>query len=93
MQSSIEIYSSSYTLTHTFEYMYTWCYCKSVVKLTDGFKTQPPVDRRFRPVYIVLNNDNRPEPDGTVGWVLKSFLMECVVNDARNLKYSYNMTH
>ena len=22
---------------------------------------------RFRPVFIVLNNDNRPEPDGTAG--------------------------
>ena len=40
----------------------------------DGFKTQPAVDRRltggsvrFRPVSIVLNNDNRPEPDGTAG--------------------------
>ena len=27
------------------------------------FKTQPPVDWRFCPVSIVLNNNNRPEPD------------------------------
>ena len=31
------------------------------INLGDGFKTQPPVDR-FRPVSIVLNNDNHPEP-------------------------------
>ena len=37
------------------------------ILLRDDFKTQPPVDRRFRPVSIVLNNGNRPEPDGTVG--------------------------
>ena len=35
--------------------------------LRDGFRTQPPVARRFRPVSIVLNNDNHPEPDGTAG--------------------------
>ena len=29
----------------------------------------------FRPVSVVLNNDNRPEPDGTVDWVLKSSLI------------------
>ena len=39
----------------------------------DGFKTQPPVDRRFRPVSIVLNNDNRPEPDGTAGQPVVGF--------------------
>ena len=33
----------------------------------DDFKTQPPVDRWFRPVSSVLNNDNWPEPDGTAG--------------------------
>ena len=33
--------------------------------LRDDFKTQPPVDRRFRLVSIDLNNDNRPETDGT----------------------------
>ena len=36
----------------------------------DDFKTQPPVDRGFRTVpavYSVLNNDNRPKPDGTGG--------------------------
>ena len=32
------------------------------LKLRDDFKTQPPVDVRIRPVPIVLNNDNRPEP-------------------------------
>ena len=45
-------------------------------KVRDGFKTQPPSKPnrrltggsvRFRPVSIVLNNNNRPEPDGTAG--------------------------
>ena len=40
---------------------------KMVNMLRDGFKTQPPVDRRFRPVSFVLNNDNHPEPEGTAG--------------------------
>ena len=35
---------------------------RKIIFIRDGFKTQPPVDRRFRPVSIVLNNDNRPEP-------------------------------
>ena len=29
-----------------------------IVSLRDGFKTQPPVDWGFRPVFIVLNFDN-----------------------------------
>ena len=37
------------------------------IDIRDGFKTQPPGDRRFRPVSIVLNNGNRPEPGGTAG--------------------------
>ena len=31
----------------------------------DGFKTQPPIDRRFRPVpasFYCSKQDNRPEP-------------------------------
>ena len=35
--------------------------------MRDDFKTQPPVDRQFRPVSIVLNNDNRAEQDRTIG--------------------------
>ena len=38
---------------------------QSMVK--DNFKTQPPVDRQFRLVSIVLNNNNRLEPDRTSG--------------------------
>ena len=41
--------------------------CRCIKPLRDGLKTQPPVDRRFRPVAIVLNNGNRSEPDETAG--------------------------
>ena len=41
--------------------------------LRDDFKTQPPVDRQFRPVVIVLNNDNHLEPDGTAGGLAVGF--------------------
>ena len=34
------------------------------MSVRDGFKTQPPIDRRLG---FVLNNDNRAEPDGTAG--------------------------
>ena len=42
----------------------------SFSEVRDGFKTQPAVDRcfvRFWAVSIVLNNGNRPEPDGAAG--------------------------
>ena len=59
---------------------------KSTVR--DGFKTQPPVDWRFRAVSIVLNNGNRSEPDknrwSTVGWVLKPLLMDFYVGMAKS---------
>ena len=35
-----------------------------------NFKTQPVVDRRFRPVFIVLINDNHLESDSTWNWIL-----------------------
>ena len=48
-----------------------WYFCAiqapHIIIIRGGFKTQLPVDRRFRPISIVLNNDNRPEPDGTAG--------------------------
>ena len=37
------------------------CQCKP------GFKDKGRLQNRFRPVSIVLNNDNRQEPDGTAG--------------------------
>ena len=46
------------------------CVSKYVGVLRDNFKIQLPVDRRFCPVRlvsIVLNNDNRSEPDRTIG--------------------------
>ena len=35
---------------------------------------------RFRPVSIVLNNDNRPEPDGTVGQPAVGFWSRPLIN-------------
>ena len=45
-------------------------YIKTDIKFIlfrDGFKTQPAVDRQFRPVSAVLKNGNRSEPDRTAG--------------------------
>ena len=39
----------------------------------EGFKTQPPVNRQFRPVSIVLNNDNCPEPEFNTGQPVVGF--------------------
>ena len=36
---------------------------------------------RFRPVSIVLNNDNRPEPDGTGGQPAGGFFLKLPLNN------------
>ena len=54
--------------------------------LRDGFKTQPPVDRRFRPVPPGFYCSKQWQPPGTGrnrrspgGWVLKSPLTWCCI--------------
>ena len=43
----------------------------------DDFKTQPAVDRRFRPVSTVLKNGNRSELDRTAGQPAGGFEVVC----------------
>ena len=59
----------------------------------DGFKTQPPVDRRFRPVPPGFYCTKQWQPPGTgrnhrstVGWVLKPPLNVYTTNINRELK-------
>ena len=59
---------------------------KYAIKLRDGFKTQPPVDRRFRPVPTSSYCSKQWKPPGTGrnrrstgGWVLKSHLTSAIV--------------
>ena len=72
------------------------------IQSRDDFKTQPAGDRRFRPVSIILNNDNCPEPvnlwlgfEVTPKWIvgLKCSLFNickvCLKLNGWELKYTF----
>ena len=68
---------STYVFATTFKNQYVRENSKG--RLQNPAAGWPVVPVRFRPVSIVLNNDNRPKPDGNAGqpavWVLKPLLM------------------